>query len=177
MKYIKLRIRTYGKQKIRGMSLYKVGGVWGRRSSRERGPMPTKNVELLEGIGWVVKHRTHSYTYMQAPEGEGTKRPIVTVTVPDDAEILALASELHAKGQSWRGELYGWPASYTPERSGVREATVIKWDGTSHDERRPYTDPASFEVGEDSWSVFIAWDNEGKNPMRWVRHDDNIVED
>lgn len=36
--------------------------------------------------------------------------------IPDLAEVNPFARHLHATGKPWKGDLFGWPAEYTPER-------------------------------------------------------------
>jgi len=40
---------------------------------------------------------------------------IVPVTVPDLDEVRKFAAKLHARGEAWQGEAFGWPAEYNPE--------------------------------------------------------------
>ena len=61
---------------------------------------------------------------------------VIPIVVPGLEEVRAFAAKLHAAGQSWTGEAFGWPAEYNAERS---EAPL--------DSKMPFT-PADFCIGE-----------------------------
>jgi len=41
---------------------------------------------------------------------------VVSVDIPDLAEVRAFANHIHATGKHWQGELFGWQAEYAPEK-------------------------------------------------------------
>jgi hypothetical protein len=42
--------------------------------------------------------------------------PIVPIIVPELDAVRQFAVQLHAAGQPWQGEAFGWDAEYSPER-------------------------------------------------------------
>ncbi|MDY6868517.1 MAG: hypothetical protein SVT56_11580 [Chloroflexota bacterium] len=76
---------------------------------------------------------------------------VVPIIIPDVDEVKAFAAKLHAEGQGWQGELFGWQAEYTPERS---DAPL--------DSNMTFT-PADFCIGEsDVWFYSLMWE-QGKD--------------
>ena len=41
---------------------------------------------------------------------------LVPVVLPRPDEVREFAGKLHAHGEAWTGEAFGWPAEYQPER-------------------------------------------------------------
>jgi hypothetical protein len=80
------------------------------------------------------------------------------VVIPDLSEVRAFANHLHATGRSWQGELFGWPAEYTPERR-------TKPPGS----KMPFT-PADFWIGESGiWFCSLMWEHgRRKAPVEFV---------
>ena len=61
---------------------------------------------------------------------------VIPVAVPDLNEVQVFALQLHAAGQAWKGEVFGWQAEYNPERSeppprSTRRSTDISPTWTS----------------------------------------------
>lgn len=84
------------------------------------------------------------------PRGTGDS-PVLPVVIPDLSEVRAFADHLHATGRHWHGEIFGWPAEYTPE-SRKRP----------HDSKMRFT-PADFWIGESGiWFFSLMWEH-GKN--------------
>ncbi len=79
-------------------------------------------------------------------------------------EARAFAAQLHAAGQSWRGEAFGWPAEYNPERP---EPPL--------DSNLAFT-PADFSIGESGiWFYSLLWENgKDQTPVEFL-DDENIV--
>ncbi|MBN1146544.1 MAG: hypothetical protein JXA78_04765 [Anaerolineales bacterium] len=74
--------------------------------------------------------------------------PIVPVVIPDLNEVKAFALHLHTVGKHWAGELYGWPAEYTPESS--KKPVESKMSFT----------PADFWIGESGiWFYSLMWEH------------------
>ncbi len=73
------------------------------------------------------------------------------VPIPGLDEVRRLAGELHARGESWAGDAFGWPAEYQPERP---EPPL--------DSRLRFT-PADFCIGESGiWFFSLMWE-QGKD--------------
>ncbi|MBI5141460.1 MAG: hypothetical protein HZA20_04605 [Nitrospirae bacterium] len=74
--------------------------------------------------------------------------PVLPVIIPDLAEVKAFALHLHAMRKHWIGELYGWPAEYTPEsRKKPSESAML------------FT-PADFWIGESGiWFFSLMWEH------------------
>ena len=73
---------------------------------------------------------------------------IVPVMVPDLDDVRKFAAKLHARGEAWRGEAFGWPAEYNPERP---EPPL--------DSKMTFT-PADFSIGESGiWFFSLMWEH------------------
>ena len=69
------------------------------------------------------------------------------IIIPDLNEVRALADKLHRAGKRWKGEAYGWPAEYNPERSKP-----------PLDSKMVFT-PADFCIGESGiWFFSLMWE-------------------
>jgi len=91
--------------------------------------------------------------------------PIVPVVIPELDEVRSLASKLHAEGQPWQGEAFGWPAEYNSESP---EPPL--------DSKMTFT-PADFCIGRSGiWFFSMMWEY-GKDaaPIEFL-DDRNIVE-
>jgi len=150
MRTVNLWITTDGKAKKCGPDVYRV-------------PAGDLMLALLESNGWKFLHREFGVPLMQAPAGRGTKRPVVSVSIPETDEILALATDLHKKHQKWKGEAFGWPSSYEP--GGPRELRVLFRgdDNHPHCETVTQTMPSFFSIGDGGWYVSIQW-KDGSEP-------------
>ena len=74
--------------------------------------------------------------------------PIAPILIPDLDAVSKLAAKLHAKGEAWKGEAFGWPAEYNPERP---EPPL--------DSRMTFT-PADFCIGESGiWFFSLMWES------------------
>jgi len=100
---------------------------------------------------------------MHAQNGEHA--PIVPVVIPDVEEVKTFASDLHAKGQVWNGEAFGWPAEYNPEKADP-----------PLDSKMTFT-PADFCIGESGiWFYSLMWENGKESEPVEFLDDKNIVE-
>lgn len=73
---------------------------------------------------------------------------IVPVVVPNLDEVREFAARRHAEGVPWRGEAFGWPAEYNPQRA---ERPL--------DSQMGFT-PADFCIGEsDVWFFSLMWEH------------------
>ena len=70
------------------------------------------------------------------------------IVIPDLDEVRKLGAKLHANGKTWKGEAFGWPAEYNPERS---EPPL--------DSKMTFT-PADFCIGESGiWFFSLMWEH------------------
>ena len=68
--------------------------------------------------------------------------------VPDLSAVRAFAVRLHAEGQAWEGEAFGWPAEYNPKRPD-----------RPLDSKMTFT-PADFCIGESGiWFFSLMWEH------------------
>jgi len=89
---------------------------------------------------------------------------IIPIVIPDLDEVRKFAAKLHAEGKPWKGEAFGWPAEYNPERP---EPPL--------DSKMTFT-PADFCIGESGiWFFSLMWEH-GKDadPVEFL-DDRNIV--
>ncbi|MBI4639202.1 MAG: hypothetical protein HY731_00805 [Candidatus Tectomicrobia bacterium] len=102
-----------------------------------------------------VRVKVHSLDYA----------PIVPVVIPDLDDVRAFAIKLHAKGKGWKGEVFGWPAEYHPERPGP-----------PLDSKMTFT-PADFCIGESGiWFFSLMWEHgRDAEPVEFL-DEKNIVE-
>ncbi len=84
--------------------------------------------------------------------------------IPELTEVKELAAKLHAVGQPWQGEAFGWQAEYNPERA---EPPL--------DSKLTFT-PADFSIGESGiWFYSLMWEHgKDKEPVEFL-DDRNIV--
>jgi hypothetical protein len=73
---------------------------------------------------------------------------VVPVLIPELDEVRKFAGGLHARGESWMGDAFGWPAEYHPEQSQP-----------PLDSRLAFT-PADFCIGESGvWFFSLMWEH------------------
>jgi hypothetical protein len=83
---------------------------------------------------------------------------LVPILIPEVDEVRRFAGELHARGESWTGEVFGWPAEYHPQRP---EPPL--------DSNLSFT-PADFCIGESGvWFISLMWEH-GKDapPVEFI---------
>jgi len=85
--------------------------------------------------------------------------------VPDLDEVREFAARLHARGEAWQGEAFGWPAEYNPERP---EPPL--------DSKMTFT-PADFSIGESGiWFFSLMWEHGSDvEPVEFL-DDKNVLE-
>jgi hypothetical protein len=89
---------------------------------------------------------------------------VLPLAIPDLQEVKAFARHLHAIGKYWQGELFGWPAEYTPER---RKKPA--------DSKMLFT-PADFWIGESGiWFFSLMWEHGKKQEPVEFLDDRGIV--
>lgn len=72
----------------------------------------------------------------------------VPVLIPDLSDVRRFADGLHARGEPWTGEAFGWAAEYHPERA---EPPL--------DSKLSFT-PADFCIGESGiWFFSLMWEH------------------
>ena len=84
--------------------------------------------------------------------------PILPLAIPDLNEVKALAKHLHALGEYWQGEIFSWPAEYTP--ASRKKPTGSKMRFT----------PADFWIGESGiWFYSLMWEHgRNKKPVEFL---------
>lgn len=84
--------------------------------------------------------------------------PTVPVVIPDMDEVRALANHLHATGKHWQGEMFGWPAEYSPESRHKPAESKMKFT------------PADFWIGESGiWFFSLMWEKgKDKPPVEFL---------
>jgi hypothetical protein len=86
----------------------------------------------------------------RVPRGTGDS-PVLPVVIPDSSEVRAFANHLHVAGKQWQGEIFGWPAEYTPESRRKPPDSKMRFT------------PAEFWIGESGiWFYSLMWEH-GKN--------------
>jgi len=104
-------------------------------TSWKHGERSSKNVVTVK-----AKIRTHE-----------SQVSVVPIVVPAPDEVREFAAKLHARGQAWKGEAFGWFAEYNPERP---EPPL--------DSKMTFT-PADFCIGESGiWFFSLLWEH-GRN--------------
>jgi len=92
--------------------------------------------------------------------------PVLPVVIPGLREVRAFASLLHGVGKHWAGEVFGWPAEYTPES---RKRPI--------DSKMRFT-PADFWIGESGiWFFSLMWEHGKHEPPVEFLDERGIVHD
>lgn len=89
--------------------------------------------------------------------------PIPTGYVPQEPvldDVRQFSAALHARGESWEGVVFGWPARYLPEIDDPEaEFEVYDENGVMHTETRRHRSPAYFSIGiEGVWHFAQLWE-------------------
>lgn len=161
-KEVTVPIHTYGTEQVKGRRARKV--------ARE-------HAAYLEQYGWVIARDVGyiAYARMYPPADSDVRRPQLTIIVPTEEEVMALALQLHAAARPWRGELSGWPAKYTPRKAhqGQRNVTEVGVEVRSWVEAYEWVNEAQFEVGVSLlWRTSVTWDDGDDRPPRVSIHTD-----
>ena len=91
--------------------------------------------------------------------------PIVPLIIPDLDEVRVFAMHLHTMGRRWRGEIFGWPAEYSPERHTK-----------PLDSKMEFT-PADFCIGESGiWFFSLMWEHGKHQPPVEFLDDRGIIQ-
>ena len=91
------------------------------------------------------------------PRADGDS-PALPIVIPDLNEVKAFAGYLHAAGRHWQGEMFGWPAEYTPESRKKPAASKMRFT------------PADFSIGESGiWFFSLMWERgKDKEPVEFL---------
>ncbi|KAA0229709.1 hypothetical protein EDS67_10685 [candidate division KSB1 bacterium] len=86
------------------------------------------------------------------------------IVIPELGDVRNFAARLHAKGEAWQGEAFGWQAEYNPEKA---EPPL--------DSRMAFT-PADFCIGESGiWFFSLMWEHgRDADPVEFL-DDKNIL--
>jgi hypothetical protein len=88
----------------------------------------------------------------------------VPVLVPELDEVRRFAAELHARGEPWAGEAFGWPAEYHPQRPEPPLGSKLTFT------------PADFCIGESGiWFFSSMWEHGKDAPPVELLDDKNIL--
>ncbi len=78
---------------------------------------------------------------------------VVPILIPELAEVRRFAAELHARGESWTGDAFGWLAEYHPQQSEAPLGSKLRFT------------PADFSIGESGiWFFSLMWEH-GKDAL------------
>jgi hypothetical protein len=83
---------------------------------------------------------------------------VLPIVIPDLNEVRAFAGYLHTVGRRWQGEIFGWPAEYTPEsRKKPPHSKML-------------LTPAGFWIGESGiWFFSLMWEHgKNKDPVEFL---------
>lgn len=102
----------------------------------------------------LIKVNTHQHN--------GHSRPVVVpISIPDLSDVQKLAARLHAAGQSYHDQVWGWEVTYEPELNEAdAEVEVPDGKGGYTTQTMPLWTPASFAIGESGvWFFSLLWEN------------------
>ena len=155
MDTVKLKVPGYGKDKRYGDNVYKFGD----------------DASLLIKRGWkqaAVLGSRCVYNFLSPPAGvEGCKSPIIEVDIPNDDEIMKLATRLHARREPYTGWLGEWEVEYRPPSMSKH---------TFNGSPTECQHSAMFHVGQfQPWSFALRWDDAESAPAI-IRKAKNIVQ-
>jgi hypothetical protein len=89
---------------------------------------------------------------------------IVPVLIPELDEVRRFAADLHAKGEPWTGDAFGWPAEYHPQQSDPPLDSKMRFT------------PADFCIGESGvWFFSLMWELADDAPPVEFVDDRNIL--
>jgi hypothetical protein len=89
---------------------------------------------------------------------------VLPVMIPDLREVKAFAAHFHRSGRHWKGELFGWPAEYTPEKRKKPVGSKMQFT------------PADFWIGESGiWFYSLMWEHGKKQEPSEFLDDRGVV--
>ena len=170
---IHVRIGTYGKAPAKyGRNAYKVGSA---------------NHRLLVRPGWthVGTGRGRSvYEYVSPPDGTWENNPTISLQVPTDEEIMAIALEMHKRRERQINLVEGFIVYYLPA-GGVAVQTHevigfepgLPWGLRLRPEPPVLRKFAEFTFGVSAaWSVDLVWEHGEDQPPTWCCRDEHVVD-
>ncbi len=123
---------------------------------------------LLKSAGWHVVTETRKFSYLKPPVDLAQERTAdIKTLAPTDAEILAIAQDLHAAGVAARKMVNAFPVYYRP--TSTPAFTSYKIDPDTG-EKSLYSDqalqiPAAFRIGLwEVWEAEVYW-NAANQPI------------
>jgi hypothetical protein len=83
---------------------------------------------------------------------------VLPVVIPDLEEVRKFAQRLHAAEKHWNGELFGWPAEYSPQRRKKPVGSKMRFT------------PADFWVGDSGiWFFSLMWERgKSETPVEFL---------
>lgn len=119
--------------------------------------------------------------YIQESSGqEDLSSAMVPVVIPEIEKVRSFALQLHARGQTFKDNLWGWPVQYDPEiNEEAAEFQVPTTEGGYYSEFRPFWSPASFTIGESGvWFFSLLWENGiDQPPVEFLDQQNILLED
>lgn len=89
---------------------------------------------------------------------------LAPVFLPDLDEVRRFAKQLHASGEAWEGEAFGWNAGYSP--SSTKPPPDSKMSFT----------PADFWIGDGAlWFFALLWERGNDQPPVETIYNENVV--
>ena len=89
---------------------------------------------------------------------------IVPILIPEVNEVRQFAADLHARGESWTGDAFGWPAEYHPQQIEAPLDSSLRFT------------PADFCIGESGlWFFSLMWEHGKDAPPAEFLDDRNIL--
>ena len=90
--------------------------------------------------------------------------PVLPLAIPDLSEVKSFANHVHSLGKHWQGEIFGWPAEYTPESHKKPAASKMRFT------------PADFWIGESGICFYsLMWEHGKHKPPVEFLDDRGIV--
>jgi hypothetical protein len=89
---------------------------------------------------------------------------IVPILIPELDEVRRFAADLHARGESWAGDAFGWPAEYHPQQGDPPLDSNLRFT------------PADFCIGASGvWFFSLMWEHgQDASPVEFL-DDRNIL--
>ncbi|MGO8749915.1 MAG: hypothetical protein ACLQNE_28555 [Thermoguttaceae bacterium] len=89
---------------------------------------------------------------------------IVPIVIPELNEVRGFAAELHARGEPWMGDAFGWRAEYHPQQADAPLGSNLRFT------------PADFCIGESGiWFFSLMWEHGKDSPPVEFLDDRNIL--
>lgn len=102
-------------------------------------------------------------TRVRIPAGRD-EATIVPVLIPSLDDVRAFSDELHARGQAWAGEAFGWQAEYSPQRAEPPLDSAMSFT------------PADFVIGDSGiWFFSRMWEDGRDAPPIEYLDDRNVI--